>query len=185
MTKHIVSFLDFDDVLNSHEYTQSNFVKELKKTKQYSRFAPHELLDKKAVELYNEFVKKTNAKTVISSNWRFYYTLNELKDILSKVGFKGEIIGTTPAGRTEVNYDLLSKNGLKGTLRWYNGRFPFYIRGHLIFQKAVELNLSPQQIVIFDDRDDMQPLFSRLIRTEETEGLTKKHLKEAYELLGL
>jgi len=181
----LVSFLDFDDVLNSYSYFSGTKVQELKQLKRFSQFEDHERLDEKAVKIYNNFVKRTNAKTIISSNWRHYHSTEELTRLLRKVGFEGDVIGKTPSGTNEIDLDLLERYRLRGTIRWRTGSFPFCIRGHLIFQRVIEMNLSPEQIVIFDDRDDMNPLESRLIQTEETEGLTEAHIEQAYRLLGL
>jgi len=178
----LVSFLDFDGVLNSDEYFISNEFKEYQKT--FGLWVDHHYhLDKKAVKLYSEFVEKTNAKTIISSNWRFHHDTKELISILEKVGFVGEVIGTTVFKYQDLNLELLKSHKLEGTLRWYSGIYPVFIRGHLIFQKMMELNLTSDQIIIFDDRTDMDPLYDRLIQTDEGEGLTEENIEQALRLV--
>lgn len=45
----------------------------------------------------NHIIEKTGAKVVISSTWRKSHSVQELQELLEKVGFIGEIIGRTPS----------------------------------------------------------------------------------------
>ena len=76
-----VIFLDIDGVLNHQLFNNGE--------KSYK-------IDKKKIELLNELNKKVNVKYVISSTWRKYYDLEELKDIFKSYGFTGDIIDVTP-----------------------------------------------------------------------------------------
>jgi hypothetical protein len=51
--------------------------------------------DKKCVKVLNKYCKKTNAKIVISSDWRIGRSLEFLQKLLKKRGVKAEVIGKT------------------------------------------------------------------------------------------
>ena len=49
------------------------------------------------MKVLNHIIDKTDAKIVISSTWRKGRTLEQLREIFTKVGFTGEIIDKTPS----------------------------------------------------------------------------------------
>jgi hypothetical protein len=86
-------FLDIDGVLN-----YELFYREQSQSERYKEVG-HPLCDlsEHAVDLLNHIIDKTGAKVVVSSTWRKGRTVEELQELLEKVGFKGEIIGRTPS----------------------------------------------------------------------------------------
>ena len=112
-------FLDFDGVLNSQLYF---------KKRRAEKLAGHDLgvagdLDPEAVGFLNEMIEKTGAKVVVSSTWRIGMTIEELQELLEKVGFKGEVVGITP--------DLRGGSVLRGNeiLEWIKDN-PAIVRGY-------------------------------------------------------
>lgn len=77
-----VVFLDFDGVLNSD--------------RSFEFYRTLTIFDISSIQALNKVVNKTQAKVVITSSWRMIYTLSELRLILLKAGFEGEVIGRTP-----------------------------------------------------------------------------------------
>ena len=69
-------FMDIDGVFNSQEYY-------LNRKEDYRPYPLCEF-DPKCVERYNHIIKKTGARTVISSTWRFD---KNLSNIMREVGF--------------------------------------------------------------------------------------------------
>lgn len=89
-----VIFLDIDGVLvtrNSIIYQYLNFPDDTD-----IRFS------KKAVKNLNKLIRLTKAKIVISSTWRLFHSLEELKNIIKKQGIRGEIISTTSVEKATI-----------------------------------------------------------------------------------
>lgn len=138
--KRIILFLDIDDVI----------VVGWSKMKLFP-WGWHEPFDKKCVNVLNAIYDEIPFEIVITSDWRNYYNLNELKKIFTEFNIKAPLIGVTPnsknytaqnleGGRTEeietyldnhkdeilawVSVDDLKLNGLKNfveTPRWTEG----------------------------------------------------------------
>lgn len=94
-----VIFLDIDGVLNSADTMAEGI---------------H--LDPAKVIILREIVDQTNAMIVISSTWRFQYSIKEMGDLLYRTGFRGahRVIDSTPK----------SKDGHRGSEieTWLNDR---------------------------------------------------------------
>lgn len=58
--------------------------------------------DSKCVRVFNEILEKTDADIVISSDWRLYYTLEELSDIFKINGVVKSPIDITPYHKTSA-----------------------------------------------------------------------------------
>lgn len=101
-----VVFLDIDGVLATREsYGRYKKVED----RRYPTF------DKLAVVCMNRLLKESGAKVVVSSAWRKFYTLDQLRKILEKEGVTGaEIVGVTgsqfSSGRGEEIKGYLSEN---------------------------------------------------------------------------
>ena len=91
-----IIFLDIDGVMRTHN-SDLNWSRELNQPvpNPFKR-----LFSKDAMENLNYLVTLTGAKVVITSTWRMYYTLTELKNLFRERGFIGQIIGTTSVGDT-------------------------------------------------------------------------------------
>jgi hypothetical protein len=55
--------------------------------------------DPACIKVLNRLTDETDADIVISSCWRHYHTLQELKDMFEKAGIHAKIIDVTPTGR--------------------------------------------------------------------------------------
>lgn len=138
-----VIFLDVDGVLN-HTNSKSK------------------VEDEKA-KLIKQIVDETNAKIVLSSDWRYYLNTDDedvdlLIRMLSKYGM--EIMSSTP----------ITKHGY---------------RVAEIYQWIKEWQGEPiEKFVILDDRGDMKPYMDRLVQTDFDYGLVKKDTKIAIKLLN-
>lgn len=66
-----IIFLDIDGVLATAPCWY------MKRDQKYNTYP----FDKKAVKVLNKILKETNAEIVLSSDWRYYYNLNALKEI--------------------------------------------------------------------------------------------------------
>lgn len=59
--------------------------------------------DPRCVELLNSLIEQTDAKIVVSSSWRLGRTVDELRELFSQVGIKGDIVDKTPYLRFSNN----------------------------------------------------------------------------------
>ena len=103
-----VIFLDFDGVLNSHQF----FAQRGREV-----CGDDDALDAAAVARLNEIIERTGAKVVISSSWRIEHSLERIVEILGAHGFAGEVVGMTPVlsgsrGR-EISAWLSENRGVK------------------------------------------------------------------------
>jgi hypothetical protein len=90
-----IIFLDFDGVLNHELWYKKRF--ETINKDDVSTNYPYYEFDPESVNNLNIIIKETDAKVVVSSTWRIGKTVEQLQDMLNVVGFKGEIIDTTPS----------------------------------------------------------------------------------------
>ena len=138
-------FVDIDGVLNTRSYLR----KQIKTRGKCSRFkwCPE------AVKHLNSLCTNFDSRLVISSSWRYEFSLEELRNIFSKNGISSEwIIGTTPsmvALTVEENH----------------------CRGHEIDAWLREEGSKPYNYLILDDLETMLPHQEKfLIRTEMDHG---------------
>lgn len=154
-----VIFLDFDGVLNSVLYA---------KTEEYQTHAGgaswHSVdslkwwsygLDATRVELLNQLVERTGAKVVISSSWRLGATQEWLVQVLVSRGFRGEVVGVTPAYGDEPR--------CKEIEGW------------------IEVH-RPESYVVIDDDADAE-IRGRFVLTSSHCGLTAEDVDEAVRIL--
>ena len=86
-------FLDIDGVLNSSNYTLSQYADQKNEYRD-----PVQSLDSNALKLLKMVVAETKADIVISSTWRKEFTIPELKTIFAEAGWPDiPVIGYTPA----------------------------------------------------------------------------------------
>lgn len=148
-----ICFLDFDGVLNSGKFLAAQDKKKFPSQREF-RDAQ---IDPDKVELLNQIISASGTKIVISSTWRKLEPLDELKKLLVSKGLIGEIIGITPE----------SCSGIRGEE----------------IQEWLDDHPDVESFVILDDNQDMAHLLPRLIKTAFSDGLLKKHVNRAIEML--
>lgn len=150
-----ILFLDIDGVLNHHDWWRRR--EELPDdSSAFDRYL-HDL-DPVAVGYLNEIIEATKAKVVISSTWRMHSSLSDLRGLLKKAGFVGDLIDKTP-------------------------RIPAH-RGREIQLWLDEAILNVESFVILDDDDDMEHLSSRLVKTSMFHGLLPSHVEAVVAMLA-
>jgi hypothetical protein len=95
-----VIFLDHDGVV----CLSNNWGSRSKKKQKFAKnsdenFPPHIRLDdfdKKAVDILNEILEKTDAEIVVSSDWKLHATLEELQEMYREYGVIKSPISVTP-----------------------------------------------------------------------------------------
>jgi Swiss Army Knife RNA repair-like protein len=138
-----IIFLDFDGVLNDRKWL--------------SQEGTRDDVDPERVRLLNWLVRATDAKIVISSTWRILHTIDELRTILDRAGFIGEVLDITPGG-----------GGVRGPQ----------------IQAWIDTNQFKGQFVILDDDSDMEHLMGKLVKTKFERGLQPAEVKAAIAMLN-
>lgn len=165
-----VIFLDFDGVLNSHEWSR----RRPPGTHDDKRL----MLDPAAVGLVNQLIRRTGARVVISSTWRLFPE-HAAQRVLNLCGFTGDVIGQTPDGAQVRASGLFAAKCRGGEIQcWldeYQAGGGAYIEtgGNKI-----------ESFVILDDDSDMAHLSDRLVKTAYTTGITQADVDRAVVMLG-
>jgi hypothetical protein len=97
-----VIFLDFDGVMCLSTEWGGRSKKKLKYLKEFpgvENLPAHIKMDNfnnKSVRILNSILEQTGAEIVVSSDWKLYCTLDELKEMFTKYGIIKTPIDTTP-----------------------------------------------------------------------------------------
>ncbi len=124
--------------------------------------AKHELLDPECVRMVQRLCDQLDASVVISSSWRQLHPLDALVRILERGGLSVKVIGATP-----VRYD--------------------FDRGREIADWMAANNVGPNQILILEDAEDVDPFEHRTVRPRfrgAEAGFREAHYAEALRLVG-
>ncbi len=160
-----VVFLDIDGVLNSNFWFENNEIELSNGT----------LIDIEKVKLLSFLIKKTNAKIILHSGWRFWFDCNlkplrveaeKLVDMLKSEGIK--IDGVTP--------DLTTEEIRK------TKKFSLVKAEEILLWLSEHENV--QNWVVIDDLDLNNKEIEKLqIKTDPTLGLTTDDIKKAERIL--
>ena len=150
-------FLDFDGVLNDRHW-QADY----RQRKYVNPSIPASAAFKMdCIERVNQLLIASNADVVISSAWRFSYSLNELRMILCDVGFFDERIIDAITPFDDDNRGLRIRE-------WLDGHYE---------------DEDPPFIVIDDYDHDMDPVAGHGIRTDNNAGITSVDVGRAIHVL--
>jgi hypothetical protein len=101
-----IIFLDIDGVLAT--VTQYNLSTSSKSWLRNYDVYP---FDKKCVKVFNEILEKTDADIIISSDWRNYFSMDELCDIFTINGVIKTPVGSTPIYPTSMSNLCKNRSG--------------------------------------------------------------------------
>jgi len=150
-------FLDIDGVITTHYEMMQNQRKFWLKNPDAKEMRIPYNFNKKCVKILNEILQETECQIVLSSDWRHYWTLEELDKI-----FKWNKVIQSPVavtGNHPISFDNLVQN------RAYE--IDLYIKEHKVFY-----------FVILDDLPlDMYLENGNFIVCKDTEGLKQTNHK--------
>lgn len=165
-------FLDVDGVLNSNRY----MMKRYKIWKKYNdqnkdwplKYEKMKFIDKKAIRILAKIVKKSKAKVVLSSSWRYGFQNKSPEELDTQC---------------RALYDALAKHNI-----YFAGLTNPYHDGYRALQikdYIDEFLTKDDSFVIIDDElHTIHEVFPyNFIHTEFEYGLQKKHIKQALQIL--
>jgi len=163
-----IIFLDFDGVLNS-----SSFILNQRKLKGMKGMMKDEdWLNPVMIGRLNAIIIATDAKVVISSDWRLDGTIEYHTKLLKSLGFAGEIINQTP-----VIPDQSRSEEIQMWLHY-----------------SKEIDDEVESFVVLDDDDNIHncsgvffttPIKDRHVLTSMWSGLEDVHVAQAIEILNM
>jgi len=153
----VTIFLDIDGVITTHyEMMQSQMKFWLKNPDAKEMRIPYHF-NKKCVKILNEILQETECKIVLSSDWRHYWTLEELDKIFKWNKVKQSPVDVT--GDHPISISNITKNRAH--------EIDLYIKEHKVFD-----------FVILDDLPLHEYLENgNFILCKDTEGLKQTNHK--------
>lgn len=164
MNENKIIFLDIDGVLNSsksaeyyhNKYGGNGFGGFFREDDEPT--LENVLWDEDCVELLNDIIKETNAKIVISSTWRKYYSLDAFKKMFKLYGVENlDIIGRTKLGTRHRGEEIQA-----------------YIDEHKI----------TKYVILDDDSDMLESQILNFVNTNCDFGLSESDSLKAIEILN-
>lgn len=145
-------FLDIDGVLNTNALLRQNI-----------------FLCSTRISLLSSFCEDNDIDIVISSSWREIYTLDELRNMLSKEGFVNtdRFIGVTGNIHNIIN----------------NADFISVERGYEIEDWLTKQAISYNYVILDDTSDFLDYQKSRVVLTDFNKGLDVEHLRKIKTIL--
>lgn len=152
-----IIFLDIDGVLNDDTDESWNDVGD--------DYYPH---SKTLVSNLNEIIRQTNAKLVLSSTWRLGLDLEQISDLMKRIGIVGDFIGYTDS--------LNSSYAVRGNeiLKWI-------IDNEEIVGQRYEFK---NYLILDDDCDMLYFQRNNFIHLDGRKGLTTEYVNLAIEILN-
>jgi len=156
---NIIIFLDIDGVICIAGYLDRNNPPPRKVFTE---------LNKNCINILNKIIELTKAKIVISSSWRKFFNIHQLREQFKEAGFIGEILDTTPI--------LKGLNGGNWTPRGVE--IQTYLDNHPEITNYV---------IIDDEISDMKHLVNKCVETDGiySNGLEERHIVNVLNILSI
>ena len=155
-------FLDFDGVLNTGNYYRDLKINGRPMTDNYGV-----LFDTSCVSHLNHMIETTKAKIIVISSWRFFLTMEQLKEMWKHRELSGELQDITPTNLTFSSEELHPK-GMEINA-WFSSK---------------KLEQQHTSYVIIDDENlflDSQQ--SHFVLTNPNTGITNEIAEQVIKLL--
>ena len=137
-------------------------------------------MNSQCVSALNKLVHETDAKIVISSAWRYNYSVKYFQKIFKSKGFVGEIIDQTPTWEKYKNLiGIKTINDLEYFWQYERGN---EIKLWLDWNKNKQIE---SFLIIDDDVDDIFPIFpDTYIKVDINKGFRMEHIIESISILN-
>jgi hypothetical protein len=183
-----VIFLDIDGVLNHENWFKKRMtIKNDFNSKEWNDHYPFYEFDPESVKQLNKIIDKTGAKVVISSTWRHGRTIEQLQEILDRVGFVGEVIDTTPSLNVRIGKDPAGYTIPRGCeIDWWLKTKKFQ---RINWSKEKQLEFLEKSevknyIILDDDSDMLYGQREHFVKTNWKDGLNDIHTNLSIEILN-
>lgn len=176
-----VIFLDIDGVLNSEDWYKKRF-EEVDKAL-ISSMHPFYEFDPLLVQNLNRIVKETGAKVVVSSTWRKKRSVEELQEILEKVGFEGEVIDKTPYFGGIGGFGYTVPRGCE--IEWWveNQGYRRINWSKERLQEEMQKSKVKNYVILDDDSDMLFSQREHFVQTSWKSGLDASSVERAIRIL--
>lgn len=160
-----VIFLDIDGVLNSREWFEKRYngnVKDIHEKEYRSLFERQaDDIDPYALSLLKNFVDKNDIKVVLSSTWRFLYSISEVSELFNMIGWDMTFLDRT----------LEANSGHRGEeiKHWLDN---------------TKYNVG-KYVIIDDDGDMLDEQKENFVQTKFEIGMTQEHIERMEVILEL
>lgn len=183
-----IIFLDIDGVLN-HEnwYKKRQQLKNGLDQKEWSEHYPFYEFDPESVERLNKIIDQTGALVVVSSTWRHGRRVEDLQEILDRVGFTGKVIDTTPSLNARIGQESAGYTVPRGCeIDWWLKSKKFQ---RINWSKEKQLEYLEKSevknyIILDDDSDMLYNQREHFVQTTWKDGLNDKHADKCIEILN-
>ena len=152
-----IIFLDIDGVLATNKEFAMNRTKFQTKHPEAKEIRIPYPFNPGCVKIFNEILDETNAIIVLSSDWRFYWDLNDLDKIFKFNGVKKSPVAITSKMKRKMSSELEDDRS-------------FQIKTYVD-------EMLPDVWVAIDDLN-LKSLGDNFIRTKDSEGLKQLGIKE-------
>ena len=161
-----VIFLDVDGVLNSQRYKESGQFGAGASNLEFGRSQ----IDPEAVARLDRLIDATGARVVVSSSWRHFWSLDEIRNMLAERGLRNidALMDITPSMLSDRGSEIGQWLGIMDEARRYGG-------------DDVEAFVILDDDTDFDERD----MFSHLVRVNPDVGLTDDDVRRAVQILEM
>lgn len=175
-----IIFLDIDGVLNCENWYKKRY--EETEGDLFASAYPYYEFDKTLVLNLNRIIKETGAKVVVSSTWRIGRTVEELHEILDKVGFEGEIIDTTISMRGFDGYTIPRGCEIAHWLK--SKKFQRINWSRDVQIERLEKSEVKNYIILDDDSDMLYGQREHFVQTSQKSGLDAETTQKAIKILN-
>jgi len=183
-----IIFLDIDGVLNHEKwYKKRQEFKSGMDQKEWSDHYPFYEFDPESVERLNKIIDQTGAVVVVSSTWRHGRRVEDLQEILYRVGFTGKVIDTTPSLNARIGQESAGYTVPRGCeIDWWLEKKKFQ---RINWSKErqlehIETSEVKNYIILDDDSDMLYSQREHFIQTTWKDGLNDDHMNKSIEILN-
>jgi hypothetical protein len=183
-----VIFLDIDGVLNHEKwYKKRQHFKGGLDQKEWSDCYPFYEFDPESIDRLNKIIDQTGAVVVVSSTWRHSRRVEDLQEILEKVGFTGKVIDTTPSINARIGPESAGYTVPRGCeIDWWLKTKKFQ---RINWSKErqlehIEASEVKNYIILDDDSDMLYGQREHFVKTNWKDGLTDERMNRSIEILN-
>lgn len=181
-----IIFLDIDGVLNHQKWYEKRH--HTITQEEISSNHPFYEFDPQSIKYLNHIIDKTGTKVVISSTWRSGRSVEDLQELLDKVGFIGEVIGKTPNISAKLNDEDSIYSVPRGCeIDWWlkkKGNFQRINWSKEVQQEYIDRSIVKNYVILDDDSDMLYGQREHFIKTPNSNGLTQKIAERVIKVLN-